>query len=523
MGLYSEDRLTQPQVKKDGKWIEVSWEQALDNAVEILAAAKQDGGQLSALVSPSSATEEHYLAQRLVRGLGSNRIEHRLREQDFSDDGRSAISRRFGMKIAELEKAQSVLLVGCNIRHEAPILGHRLRKAWQRGASIAVVNPLDWDFVFGVKQTLVVPPQRMVDELAGVAAAVAGLKGLEMPAALAELAKGTEVSAEHRAIAEQMTNAERAVVVVGQFAMAHHQAAALRQLAAWIAQATGSALNLLPHGANSTGAWLAGSVPHHEAGGKAIEDASAYSAFVKEPGQTWLLWDIEPDYDCDNPAQVMQALRAARSVVAACSFASDSLREVADVLLPCAPVAESEGSLINLDGDVFAFAAAGKPSGDSRPGWKILRQLGGQLMLEGFDQVSLAEVQAELHEQVHAGELPGQTESGYSIAGQAQNGSGLFRVGEMPMYSSDALCRRALPLQQTPHADSDFVGLNQADADRLGLMDGGRARVRQGDRHVETEVRVSGKVPAGAAWIRSGTSLARELGPAVGPVSVEVA
>ncbi len=522
MGLYSEDRLTKPQIKKDGQWIEVSWEQALDNAVEILAAAKQDSGQLSALISPSAATEEHYLAQRLVRGLGSNRIEHRLREQDFSDDGRGFASRRFGMKIAELENAQSVLLVGSNIRHEAPILGHRLRKAWQRGASIAAVNPLDWDFVFGVRQSLIVAPQRMVSELAGVAVAVAELKKLELSAALAELAQGTEVSSEQRAIAEQMTNVERAVVIVGQFAMAHHQAAALRQLAAWIAQATGSALNLLPHGANSTGAWLAGSVPHHEAGGKAVAGASSYPEFASEPEQTWLLWDIEPDYDCDNPARVMHALRSARSVVAACTFASDSLREVADVLLPCAPVAESEGSLVNLDGDVFAFAAAGKPSGDSRPGWKILRQLGGQLMLEGFDQVSLAEVQAELQEHVQAAELPDQA-TGYSIAGYAEAGSGLFRVGEVPMYSADALCRRSAALQETSHADSGFVGLNQADAERLGLMDGGLARVKQGDRHVETEVRVSDTVPAGAAWIRSGTSLSRELGPAVGPVSVEVA
>ncbi|HET6564942.1 MAG TPA: molybdopterin dinucleotide binding domain-containing protein, partial [Xanthomonadales bacterium] len=101
--------------------------------------------------------------------------------------------------------------------------------------------------------------------------------------------------------------------------------------------------------------------------------------------------------------------------------------------------------------------------------------------------------------------------------------SGLFRIGEVPMFSVDALCRRSLALQQTSHADSQFVGLNKADAERLGLTDGGRARVRQGDRHVETELRVSAMVPAGAAWIRSGTCLARDLGNAVGPVSVEVA
>lgn len=521
MGLYSKDRLTQPQIKQQGQWSEVSWEQALQKATEILS--QQQQAPLAALLSPSAATEEHFLAQRLIRGLGSNRIDHRLRERDFSDDAQRSITPSFDMKIMELENAQSVLLLGCNIRHEAPILGHRLRKAWQKGAAISVINPLDWEYVFGIKQSIIVAPQSMLAELIGVALAVSKIRNIEIPAPWAELFDDKEATPAQTALAEQLIEVERSVLLLGQFAMAHHQASALRQLATWIAQSSDSALNLLPHGSNSNGAWLAGAVPQRGPGGRHSGSSDSLAEFSQESGQRWLLWNIEPEYDCDHPAATMQALRSAQGVVAVTAFVSDGLREVADVLLPYAPLAESEGSMINLDGDSYQFTVAGRASGEVRPGWKILRQLGGQLQLDGFGQVSLGELQAEMNSQiqddnqdkVNAG-------SGFVPAVTTAAGS-LYRVGEVPMFSVDPLCRRSDALQETSHADSQFVGLHPKDAERLGLIDGGRARVRQDEHFIETEVRVSDKVPAGAAWLRSATCLTREMGNAVGPISVEVA
>ncbi len=517
----TKDRLTQPQIKQQGQWSEVSWEQALQKATEILS--KQHDAPLVGLLSPSAATEEHFLAQRLIRGLGSNRIDHRLREQDFSDDARRAMAPPFEMKIAELENAQSVLLLGCNIRHEAPILGHRLRKAWQRGAAISVVNPLQWDFVFGLRQSVVVAPQFMLAELAGIAQAVGKIKNTEIPARWSALVNEKEATPAQTGLAELLINVERSVLMLGQFAMAHHQAAALRELAAWVAQSTGSALNLLPHGSNSQGAWLAGAVPHRGPGGSRIGGGDDYSGFRHESGQRWLLWDIEPEYDCDHPAAVMQALRSAHGIVAASTFVSDGLREVADVLLPYAPLVESEGSTINLNGDTYHFAAAGRISGEARPGWKILRQLGGQLQLDGFSQVSLAGLQDEMNSQINSVSAPTNNGDPEFVPAMSASSGTLFRIGEVPMFSVDALCRRSDPLQATDHADSQFVGLNPKDAHRLGLIHRGRARVRQGEHFIETEVRVSDKVPAGAAWLRSATCQTRELGHAVGPVSVEVA
>jgi len=528
-GLYATDRVTQPLVKKSGQWQAVSWDEAIKAAAGILRAVADAAPEdLCALMSPGAATEEYFLAQRLVRGLGSHNIDHRLREQDFSDDESRPSSPAFAAKIAELGRSNAVLLLGCNPRHEAPIIGHRLRQAWRRGATLMSLNPLDWEFVFTTRQNIVVAPQFMVAELAAIAAALATKLSLKMPADIAGLAGTVKAQARHEDIAEALRTAERGVLLLGQFAMSHHRASELRRLAGWIAASSGSALNLLPHGANSTGAWLAGAVPHRGPAGRSRGRGMNKSEMIRSTGKTWLLWDLEPEFDIENPAAATAALKAAGHVLAVTSFATDSLKQLAEVILPLAPIAESEGSLVNLNGETIQFAAAGKPSGEARPGWKILRRLGDELGLEGFGQIDLADLQMHIQATLQAAGAAGADSASAATTGDARAaaddpGKALYRVGEVPMFSTDALCRRASALQQTKHALSDFVGLNPADAVRLRLKNGDAASIRQGEVSIQLEVRVSERVPQGAAWVRSATCSTRELGSATGPIHVEAA
>jgi NADH-quinone oxidoreductase subunit G len=102
-------------------------------------------------------------------------------------------------------------------------------------------------------------------------------------------------------------------------------------------------------------------------------------------------------------------------------------------------------------------------------------------------------------------------------------GDGLFRIGEVAPYAVDPLCRRSAPLQQTKLAADDRLGLNPTDAARLGLSDGDRVRVGQGGHDATYELHADERVPAGGVWLRSATSAARVLGPAVAPVKLEVA
>jgi NADH-quinone oxidoreductase subunit G len=519
-GLYADDRQLQPQVKVDGEWKTVPWDEAIQAAARMLRASLDQHGadHLGVLMSPSALTEEYYLAQSLLRQLGGAHIDHRLREQDFADD--PVFAPAFELPIAELDSADAVLLVGCNPRLEAPIVGHRVRQAGRGGAKIAVLNPVDWRFTFDTSLDTVVAPQAMVAELAALAAAVEKATGAKAPQNLRAALDKAEAGSRHNDLAERLQVAERGVLLLGQFAMSHPAASWLRALSAYVAAATGSALNILTHGSNSTGARLAGAVPHRGPGGVEVGPGMNAAQMLEAPRQAYLLWGVEPEFDFDNPGRAVRAFAEAGTVIAVTPFATDSLRDLADLILPLAPHAEAEGSLVNLDGTTMNMAPAGSPSGEARSGWKILRRLGGELGLANFDQVGLAEVQAAMQ-----AELGG---TGPASGGEAElpplsADSGLHRIGEVAIYSVDPLCRRAKPLQQTVQAQNQSVGLNPADAGRLGLADGATARVAQGDAPVELEVRVTGRVPEGGVWLRSATCVTSTLGHAIGPVTVEVA
>jgi NADH-quinone oxidoreductase subunit G len=359
----------------------------------------------------------------------------------------------------------------------------------------------------------------MVSELAALAAAVEKISGAAAPGYIQDALNHAGDTQAHDALAKRLFEAGNGLVLLGQFAMSHPDAAWLRSLAAFIADATGSALNLLPHGGNAGGAWLAGAVPHRGPGGAVTAAGKTAAQMLEDSLDCYLLWGIEPDFDIDNPARAMAALREAGKVISIVSHASDSLLEISDVILPLAPLAESEGSLVNLDGVRMNFKAAGKALGDARPGWKILRRLGTEMGLEGFHQFSVEEIAAELQTESDSASV---TPCEPVLAEVAYEDS-LYRIGELPMYSIDTICRRSSPLQQTVQAQSTFLGLNPEDAARLGLSDGVKARVRQGGQDAELEVRVSGKVPAGGAWLRSASCATRELGHAVAPIIVEVA
>jgi NADH-quinone oxidoreductase subunit G len=144
-GVYSADRLHTPLVRRGSEWVESEWEPALMLAAEGL---KERAGSLGVLASPSSTTEELYLAARLARGLGSSNIDHRLRQRDFRDQAADPVFPALGLRIAEVDGLNALLVIGSNLRREAPILAHRVRKAALRGAKVTMLNPARFSYLF---------------------------------------------------------------------------------------------------------------------------------------------------------------------------------------------------------------------------------------------------------------------------------------------------------------------------------------------------------------------------------------
>ena len=517
-GLYSDDRVLEPRVKLDGSWQTVSWDEALEHAAQGISAIVENHGaeQFGALMSPSSFSEEFFLAQKMVRSIGSGNIDHRLRHTDFSDDPISGAEPVFGESIADLAAADAILLVGSNIRHEAPILGHKVRQANLNGASISAINPLACNFNFELEHSLVAAPQNLLTELAGVAHAIQSETGAAVPAAIEDLLGQNQASTGATAIARRLVKADNAVIISGEITAAHPNAALLRALNRFIAAASGAQLNQLSFGANASGAWLAAAVPF--AGETAIQGSNTRQ-MLEQALKCYFLWDFEPEFDTANPQLASSAIGAADFVVAVASFATSSLEQLADVILPLAPAAESEGTLTNLDRRSQVLSPAGRISGQAKAGWKILRRLANALVLDGFDYINLEQVQVALEENSNAHGTAGDTD--VELHMPAKDGDGMYRIGDLPMYSGDPLVRRSTPLQESPHAHNQFVGLNPEDASRLGLQNEQQVRVSQGSGEARLPVRILDTIPIGGAWVRSGTCANRHLGDAFGPLTVE--
>jgi NADH-quinone oxidoreductase subunit G len=444
-GVYSADRLESPMLREGTEWKRVTWEAALEAAARGLKAA---GADLATLASPSSTTEELYLLSRLTRALGSANIDHRLRQPDTRDQAADPSAPSLGgMMIAEADELDALLVVGSNLRREAPVLAHRVRKAAKRGAKVAFVNPGRYEYLFPVAAYLESSPATQLADLAAIYSVV--LDGASAPAHVAPLVAKAQVNTAHRSVAAALKSGQKRAIWLGALALRHPAWADLRAVAAGIAAATGAKLGTLAEGGNAAGAYLAGVVPHRDAGGiaSAVTGKSARE-MLSAPQKAYLLFGGAEPWADGVAADALRALGGAQFVVAATPYADDTLKSVAHVLLPISTFVETSGTYVNLEGLWQSFAGAAKPLGEARPGWKVLRVLGTLAGLSEFDYQSSEEVREELRArcaEIAAGSYQGT----HKVTGEAKAATGEARVVDVPMYAIDAVLRRSPSLQRT--------------------------------------------------------------------------
>jgi NADH-quinone oxidoreductase subunit G len=450
-GLYSADRLGEPMVRDGSDWKKVTWEAALETAAAGLKAA---GADLATIASASSTLEELYLLGRLTRGLGSGNIDHRLRQVDFRDqDADPAAPGLGGLAIADIDALDGLLVVGSNLRREAPVLAHRVRKAAKRGAKVAFLNPARYEYLFPVAAYLESSPAKQVADLAAVLAAA--LDGAPAPKHVAALVSGAQVNTAHRSLAAALKAGSKRAIWLGALAIRHPAYADLRALAAALAQATHATFGTLAEGGNAAGAYLAGAVPHRDPAGIRSSAAGKSAPDMLAGGhKSYLLFGgTEPWADGIGDSAV-KTLAGASFVVAATPYADDTLKSVAHVLLPISTFVETSGTYVNLEGLWQSFAGAARPLGEARPGWKVLRVLGNLAGVADFDYQSSEEVREELR--ARCGGLTADSYQGSHEASLSKSGASAadaarsdVRVIDVPMYSIDAVLRRAPSLQRT--------------------------------------------------------------------------
>jgi NADH-quinone oxidoreductase subunit G len=456
-GIYSGARVTEPLLRIDGVLVPVDWETALAAAAEGLAKLARESGpdQLGFLASPSATTEELFLFARIARGLKCANIDHRLRQLDFRAGSHEPAFPSLGMEIADVERLQGVLVIGSNLRHEMPMLAHRLRKAAVRGgAKVAFLNPAPFEYLFPVA-AYAVAREDFVGELEAVVQAAAAAANVPLPSGR----RASAPAETHRALAAALATGERRAIVLGTLAQRHPAYAEIKGLCALLAELTGAHWGCITEGANAAGAYLAGAVPHRLPGGLGSGEAglSAHAMLAARLKAYVLLGAIDPPLDLAGNAE---ALREAGFVVAITTHLSDSLQTDADVVLPIGSFAETSGTFVNVEGRWQSWQGAAKLQGASRPGWKVLRVLGNLLSLPEMEYASSEEVLAALRAictaaapsaasaSPVAGRPDGRVPGSEHEASDAPPGRGLPWV-DVPPYQGDALVRGSVSLSKT--------------------------------------------------------------------------
>jgi NADH-quinone oxidoreductase subunit G len=451
-GLYAEDRLERPMIRRDQQWFKVSWQEALDFAASGLKAAVGDETEaVGVLASPSSTVEELFLLKKLARHLGSHSIDYRLRRRDFSDQANDPPWPWLGTDIASIADLDGILVVGSNIRMEAPIIAHHVRTAALNGAEVAFVNPIDYGVEFARKAHVEAPATDLPRALAGVLVAAVEAKGGALAPSLAEHFADLKPSAEQRACASVLLEKDGAWILLGQLVERHPRLTEIRSIAAELAVVTGATLGYLPEGANAAGAAMVGFDPHRAAGDK-VKAAGGLDveSMLSAPRHAYVLHGIEPEFDIANSALADAALSSADIVIALTSFAGQSLLDCANVILPIASFAETAGTFVNAEGRWQNFSAAAEAYGDSRPAWRVLRVLATELGAKDCDYQSIEEIQADLTASVER--PPGDNSYRGTPVLRSEHTDVDLDSLDLPMYSIDPLVRRSSPLQQTKTA-----------------------------------------------------------------------
>jgi NADH-quinone oxidoreductase subunit G len=438
--LNGPERLTQPMLKQGGQWQQVDWQTALEYVANGLKQIKADHGaqSIGTLVSPHSTLEELQLAAMLTRELGSDNIDYRLRNAEFTAfEG----VRWLGTSIASLTQLQRAFVIGSNLRKDHPLFAQRIRQAVRKGAALSVLTSSNLmadreAWAMSVAQASIINAGQWVEVLAGIAAAVGQTTGQAAP-----LAPANAPDAAAQAIAASLLSGERKAILLGNAAAHHAQASSLLALANWIGAQTGATVGYLTEAANTVGAQLVGAFPKNGGldAGRMLAAGSGLKAVV--------LLNTEPVFDSAAGAAAADVIGNAQMVVTLSPFKANL--EFSDVLLPIAPFTETPGTFVNAEGRVQSFHAVVKPQGETRPAWKVLRVLANLLGLPGFAFESTAEVLRTIGDN---GAVPADA-LGNATAAKAVAASGAVSAPVVAsIYQLDSIVRRAPSLQLTADA-----------------------------------------------------------------------
>ncbi len=392
------DRLRTPLVRRDGRLVEATWDEALDLVARRLRAAPPP--RVAMLGGARLTNEDAYVAGRFFRGIvGTNHLDHRA----DAWPGSASLLVPWGMtaSIADVDGADVILLAGCDITEEYPVLWLRMKRAADRGAKIVVVTPKALEIGRAVAHHLV--------HRYGEGAAV--IRALAQQRTAQDGAGGVsgEAIAASGAVLE---HAARPVVMIGRLALDAPDGAETYAAVRDIAATLGSSVNVLRGKSNAFGASLAGLLPSTGPGGRPIAemaqdlhalwgravpgDAGMSAPEIIEAaggGRLDVLYVVASDPATDVPDRARWTEARARLpfLVVQDAFLSQTA-QAADVVLPALVAPEKDGTVSNLEGRIQRLHAAVAGPGEAWADTAIFTALAARLgraavAYSGWDEI----------------------------------------------------------------------------------------------------------------------------------------
>jgi NADH-quinone oxidoreductase subunit G len=366
-------RLDTPYIRENGKLRKASWPEALS-----AAAAAMAGKKVAGLVGDLVSVEAAFALKSLIEGQGGV-VECR------TDGGKLPAGNRSGYVgngcIEDIDTADKIILIGTNPRVEAPVLNSRLRKAWSRGATVAMIGE-KVDLTFDV----------------------------------IHLGTGRDALAGLAAMDHSDKQGENGLMIIGAGALNEADGAAVLGTAMQMAEAAGSKLMILHSAAGRVGAMDIGAT--NDGGMDAVSEAEVvYNLGADEV-------EIQ-----DGPFVIYQGSHGDRGA------------HRADIILPGAAYTEEGGLFVNTEGRPQLAQRASFAPGEAKENWAVLRALSGELDATlPFD--SIAQLRTAIVAAVpHLGDVDVVAENAWVAEKAGKLGKADFRSAVTDFYLTNPIAR----------------------------------------------------------------------------------
>ena len=505
--LDSNDRLTEPMTRcSDGKLRVTSWEEAVNKAKELIYGSKKFNG----LISSNSSLEEMALFGGMLNGLGNSNVDfrHWLNDERFDEVIQGVPS--LGISLQDVPLLKNVFLIGSRTRDDCPLLAQKIRlgvnengmNVWQMGSYVQELLAREQGSFF-------VSPDDYVSFFESL------LKFISMdniPRDKKEDLKFERLVRDFRKNDRDRNN----LFLVGPSILSHRQASLLIKLCSDITKKLDCKLGFLPHGGNFIGGYISGCLPKKV--GSFVKDLRE-----KREEACYFLSGLDVEADLITDHGVLDSLKNS-SLIAFASFKS-AVDKYADVIFPVSSCFESGGSYINIEGRLQISAQVVEPPGNSKELWRVLRVLSSVLGLKDLDFDSLEELRQKFLPEKNTDEVVKIdsvkiNESKIDVestAGRHNSGMQLFHY--FPIYSTDAVVRRACSLQKTNQAKKPVAIFNPDDFFKAHLKDGENVKFTFSEKEKQNEVILQAtsdeRVSQGVIAVAVGSLKAPNVGEAI--------